>query len=75
MARERFVATEDYLVLDNGNELTQYEIADLLNHYWKRINYDIKENASLHERIDLMVEFLTEKGLKEECMEHMIRRL
>lgn len=75
MAKERFEATEDYLVLDNGNELTQYEIAYLLNHYWKRIEYEIKENGELHKRIGLMVNFLEEKGIKDECVEYMKIRI
>lgn len=55
--------------------MSEDQVIVLLNSYWKRIEYDIKENASLHKRMDLMVDFLEEKGLKEECIKYMTSKI
>lgn len=55
--------------------MSEDQVICLLNSYWKKINRSIKETGDLHERIDLMANFLEEKGLKDECLRYMRDRL
>lgn len=55
--------------------MSEDQVVCLLNHYWKRINYDAKETGDLHRRIDLMIDFLEDKGLKEECITYMTSKI